>query len=143
VLAELVGFNQALIDVSPIRIDSFDGISGKCLSDNDEKAKMPGTSTVEILKLNFRKIASLKEPDFLNDAEPTLRSEKIPHKEINLTTGLGIFIMGLSRINTNSSLDHFSFILSFEPCVSLFVCVGPRPHFRKSHEDKYKTKTMP
>ena len=88
-LAELVGFNQALIDVSPIGIVSFDGISGKCLSANDATAKMMGTSREEILKLNFKEIISLKETDFLNDAEATLRGEKVPHKEINLTTSLG------------------------------------------------------
>ena len=108
ILAELVGFNQALIDVSPVGIASYDGISGDCLSANEAIAKILGSSITEVLKQNFRKIPTWKTTGLLKDAEATLLNEKIIPKEIDFTTSFGKeicidyrFVKFLNRANPN------------------------------------------
>ncbi len=88
-LTELIDFNQKLIDISPMGIASFDGLSGQCLSVNESFAKIIGASREQTLEQNFRNIKSWKESDLLKDAEETLSDGQIHQNEVKITTSFG------------------------------------------------------
>ena len=85
-LTELVGFNQKLIDVSPMGIGSYDEVTGKCLSANAALVKILGGSHEEVLEQNFRQLNSWKVTSLLTDAEDTLLNGKVHDNEILVTT---------------------------------------------------------
>jgi len=88
-LRELARFNQKLLDVSPMGIASFNGVSGKCLSVNAAHAKIIGANLETVKKQNFRQINSWKETDLLKDAEDTLLHGEVHQNEVQVTTSFG------------------------------------------------------
>jgi PAS domain S-box-containing protein len=88
-LTELGDLNQKLIDVSPMGIASFDGLSGQCLSVNEAFAKIIGASGEQILEQNFRNLQSWITSDLLKDAEDTLANGKVHYNEVNITSSFG------------------------------------------------------
>ncbi|MDQ2863255.1 MAG: PAS domain S-box protein, partial [Bacteroidota bacterium] len=89
VLKELAGFNQKLIDVSPMGIATYDAISGECVSANIAFAKIVGATSEDVLKKNFRHLESWRTSGLLKDAEATLLDGKIHYNEISITTSFG------------------------------------------------------
>jgi PAS domain S-box-containing protein len=88
-LKELAQFNQKLLDVSPMGIASYNGVSGKCLSVNAAFAEIIGATLETARKLKFRQINSWKETTLLKDAEATLLYGEVHHNEAYMTTSFG------------------------------------------------------
>jgi PAS domain S-box-containing protein len=88
-LKELAQFNQKLLDVSPLGIASYNGVSGKCLSVNAALTKIIGTNLETARKQNFRQINSWKETNLLKDAEDTLLHGEVHQDEVHITSTFG------------------------------------------------------
>lgn len=86
---DMVEFNQSLIEIAPVGIASFNGLTGKCLSVNPAFATAIGATCNDLQGMDYRTIPSWREFGLLEDANKTLETGEIVQKEISFRSTFG------------------------------------------------------
>jgi PAS domain S-box-containing protein len=85
---ERTEFNEKILATSSVGITTYRS-SGLCVSGNEAMAVIQGASRDELLKQNFRELASWERADLLADAEQVLSHGGTRRKEVHLVSTFG------------------------------------------------------
>ena len=69
--------NQEILNASPIGTLIYNATSGQCVYANPAIAKITGGTIEQLLKLNFRKIASWEKSGVIDAAEKAIKTSKL------------------------------------------------------------------
>jgi len=87
-LSEALELNQTILATSSVGIVAFRA-SGRCVFANQAAGRALGTNHEQLMRMNFRRVASWKKYGLLEMAEETLRTGKPQRRELFVVTTFG------------------------------------------------------